>query len=299
MIEVKNLTKYFGAKAALDDVTFTASESCVYGLVGSNGAGKSTLLRLLSGVYQADKGSISYGGKAVFDNPDVKERIAFVPDELYFPTAATLKSMASLYKAAYKSFDKERFASITEAYGLSVSAGINTFSKGMRRQAATALALSVRPKYLFLDETFDGLDPVVRQLTKQLIYNDMAENGTTVIISSHSLKELEESCDRLALLHNGKVVLDDDAQELQSGYFKVQIAFETERSEEFFAKESPIGFRQAGTVSTFIVRGDREAVEARLKAMSPLLLDILPLSLEEVFVCKLGELGYNFNQLGL
>lgn len=299
MIEVKNLTKCFGETVALNNVTFTVNDACVYGLVGSNGAGKSTLLRLLSGVYKADVGAVTYNGKPVFDNPAVKEGIVFVPDELYFPSASTIKSMASLYRSAYKSFDNKRFSAITESYGLDPSASISTLSKGMRRQAATALALSVRPKYLFLDETFDGLDPVVRQLTKQLIYSDMAENGTTVIISSHSLKELEESCDHLALLHKGKVVLDNDTQDLRGGFFKVQIAFENEYSQDRFKGMQLINYRQSGTVSTFIVQGDQAETEARLKAMSPLLLDILPLSLEEVFVCRLGQLGYSFNQTEL
>ena len=200
MIEVKNITKKFGDFTALDNVTCTIPEGCIFGMVGSNGAGKSTLLRLISGVYQPDGGEILIDGEPVWENKTIKSQIAYVPDELFFLGGATMERMAKLYAAAYPTFDKKRFAELAESFGLDVKKPVSTFSKGMRRQASTILALSSRPKYIFFDETFDGLDPIMRTLVKKLICNDVLERNATAIITSHSLRELEDTCDQLALL---------------------------------------------------------------------------------------------------
>lgn len=297
MIKTQNLTKRFGKKTAINNVTCIINEGSMYGLVGSNGAGKSTLLRLLSGIYRPDSGTVSYGGQPVWDNPAVKEKIVFIADELYLPSSQSIKSMAAMYKAAYKGFDTARLSELCAALGLDPKASFNTFSKGMRRQAATILALSAKPKYLLLDETFDGLDVVMRSFVKQVIYDDMAQRGTTVIISSHSLKELEDCCDRLALLHEGGIVLDSELCDLKDGYHKVQIAFEEDCDKERFQGLDILSFTKSGKVASFIVKGNGEETEARLKAMSPIILDILPLSLEEVFVCSLSALGYSYNDI--
>ena len=219
MIQIQNITKRFDEKAVINDITRTVDEGTMFGIVGSNGVGKSTLLRLLAGVYKPDSGSISYGGAPVWDNPAVKEKIVFVADELYMPFYMNIKSMANLYKAAYKSFDMEHLCKLTTAFKLNPKASFNTFSKGMRRQAAIALALSARPKYLLLDETFDGLDVVMSSYMKRSIYEDMAERGTTVILSSHSLKELEDCADRLALLHDGSIVFDSQLSDFENAFF--------------------------------------------------------------------------------
>ena len=290
---MEKLTKTFDKKVALDNLTCRIPDGCVYGLVGSNGAGKSTFLRLLCGIYKADAGKILYDGMPVYENPGVKETIMFVPDELYFLPQASMNRMAKMYRAIYKNFSMEKFKKLAEAFGLDPKANINTFSKGMKRQAATALALAVQPKYLFFDETFDGLDPVKRNLVKTLIYNDVAERNSTAIITSHSLRELEDTCDQLALLHQGGIVFESDIQDLKTSLFKVQIAFREPYSCDLFGDLPMLTYTQKGSVATFILRGDKEETEARLSAMDPLVLDILPLSLEEVFIHEMEALGYS------
>ena len=293
MIQVKKLTKTFDKKVALDNLTCRIPDGCVYGLMGSNGAGKSTFLRLLCGIYKADAGKILCDGMPVYENPGVKETIMFVPDELYFLPQASMNRMAKMYRAIYKNFSMEKFKKLAEAFGLDPKANISTFSKGMKRQAATALALAVQPKYLFFDETFDGLDPVKRNLVKTLIYNDVAERNSTAIITSHSLRELEDTCDQLALLHQGGIVFESDIQDLKTSLFKVQIAFREPYSCDLFGDLPMLTYTQKGSVATFILRGDKEETEARLSAMDPLVLDILPLSLEEVFIHEMEALGYS------
>lgn len=201
MIKAENLTKKFDDFKALDNISCNIPHGCIYGMVGSNGAGKSTFLRLLTGVYRADEGLITIDDEKVYENPDIKSQIAYVPDELFFLNGASMDRMASLYKAAYKNFDSERYEKLAETLGLNRRKSLNTFSKGMKRQAATILAISCKPKYLFFDETFDGLDPVMRNLVKSLICQDVVERNATAIITSHSLRELEDTCDQLALLH--------------------------------------------------------------------------------------------------
>ena len=294
MLEIKNLTKCFGETKAINDLSLSIEEGGVFGLVGSNGAGKSTLLRLLAGIYKPDSGTVSYSGEGVWENPKVKRKTAFVADELYLPPSHSINTMATLYKAAYEGFDTERLASLTEALKLNPRASFNSFSKGMRRQAATLLALCTTPDYLLLDETFDGLDIVMRGFVKQIIFDDIARRGTTVILSSHSLKELEDCCDRLALLHEGSVVLDSNATDLKNSYFKVQIAFDEYYGEERFAHLEIQSLKISGKVASFIIKGNKAETEEMLKAMNPILLDVLPLSLEEVFVCALSALGYEY-----
>ena len=226
MIQAQHVTKTFcsasqpDAHIALNDLSCTIPGSCIYGLVGSNGAGKSTFLRLLSGVYRPDSGSIEIDGLPVWENPEAKNKIFYVPDDLYFLPQTNMNKMAHYYKALYSKFNRERFDNLTQTFGLNPNANLNTFSKGMRRQAATILALSTMPDYLFFDETFDGLDPVMRRLVKQVIYNDVLDRGTTTIITSHSLRELEDTCDQLALLHQGGIVFESDIQNLKTALFK-------------------------------------------------------------------------------
>lgn len=305
MIRADHVTKIFRSASspephiALHDLSCTIPGGCIYGLVGSNGAGKSTFLRLLSGVYRPDGGTIEIDGLPVWENPVAKAQIFYVPDDLYFLPQTTMQKMANYYRALYDTFDTDRFRHLTETFGLDPHAGINTFSKGMRRQAATILALSTMPDYLFFDETFDGLDPVMRRLVKQVIYADVLDRGTTTIITSHSLRELEDTCDQLALLHRGGIVLESDVQNLKTALFKVQIAFADayDRTRFESAGVSILSYTQMGSVATLIVRGDRTATEDCLRRMNPLLLDILPLNLEEVFIYEMEALGYAFRDI--
>ena len=215
MIQVNALTKKFGDFTALKALDCTIPSGCVYGLVGSNGAGKSTLLRLICGVYRPDGGNVTLDGKNVYENPALKSRMVFVPDELYFLPQSSMKRMAQAYAAFYPTFDYARFEELAASFKLNVKANLNTFSKGMRRQAATILALSCRTDYIFLDETFDGLDPIMRNLVKKNLYADVAERGATAVLTSHSLRELEDTCDQLALLHKGGIVFESDVQNLK------------------------------------------------------------------------------------
>ena len=297
MICADNVTKKFDGFAALRGLTCRIPDSCVYGLVGSNGAGKSTFLRLISGIYRADSGVVTFDGQPVYENPLVKNQIMYVPDELYFLPQSNMCRMAELYRSIYVDFNMERFHDLTKMFGLNPSANINSFSKGMKRQAATILALSSMPKFLFFDETFDGLDPVMRNLVKRVIYGDVMERKTTTIITSHSLRELEDACDQLALLHKGGIVFESDIQNLKTSLFKIQVAFNGAFDKSKFQGIEMLDYTQMGSVATFIARGDRVAVTEKIRALSPILLDVLPLNLEEVFIYEMEALGYAFKDM--
>lgn len=297
MICAENVTMKFDGFSALRGLNCTIPNGCIYGLVGSNGAGKSTFLRLIGGIYRPTEGQILIDGQPVYENPAIKSKILYVSDDLYFLPQSNMVKMSRLYQAAYPDFSYERFYNLVETFGLDPNANINTFSKGMKRQATTILALSTMPSFLFFDETFDGLDPVMRNLVKQVIYNDVMERNTTTIITSHSLRELEDTCDQLALLHKGGIVFESDIQNLKTALFKVQIAFDGEYDRSRFEGVQMLSYNQAGSVATFIARGEREEVIARLRAMDPILLDVLPLNLEEVFIYEMEALGYAFKDI--
>ncbi len=292
MINAQHLTKRFDEFTALDNITCAIPNGCIYGMVGSNGAGKSTFLRLLTGVYQADAGSVTIDGIPVYENPAIKQQIAYVPDSLYFLNGATMERMAHLHWAAHPDFDYAHFQKLTAAFGLDPKKSINTFSKGMKRQAATILALSARPQYIFFDETFDGLDPIMRNVVKTLICEDVLERQATAIITSHSLRELEDTCDQLALLHKGGLVLESDVQNLKTSLFKIQVAFTHEFDRSDFLGIDILHFSKRGSVANMIVRGDKEVTIGKLQTMAPVLLDVLPLTLEEVFTYEMEALGY-------
>lgn len=297
MITVSNLTKRFGDFYALNRLNCKIPEGCIYGLVGSNGAGKSTLLRLISGIYRPDGGSVAIDGQSVFDNPDVKNRLIFVPDELFFLPRSNMKRMAELYANLYERFSLEKFERLTRLFSLNPNQNIATFSKGMKRQAATILALCCNADYILFDETFDGLDPVMRNLVKTLLYDDVLERKATAVITSHSLRELEDTCDQLALLHKGGIIFESDIGNLKTSLFKVQVAFSEDYDKTKFDGISVLSYTKHGSVASLIVRGDREQTEAKIKAMQPILFEILPLSLEEVFVFEMDALGYEFSEV--
>ena len=295
MISVCGLTKKFEDYKALDNVSCKIPEGCIYGMVGSNGAGKSTFLRILMGIYKADAGTVEIDGMPVYENPDIKKDLAFVADDLYFVNNSSMNRMAKFYAGVYENFDRTRFDFLCSAFKLDPTKSVNTFSKGMKRQAAIILAVSTRPKYLFLDETFDGLDPVMRNLVKSLICKDVEERKTTVIMTSHSLRELEDTCDQLALLHKGGLIFESDIANLKTSLFKVQIAFVEPYDRNRFEELDMLHFSKHGSVANIITRGDRDEVEQKLNAMNPAILDILPLSLEEVFTYEMEALGYSFD----
>ncbi len=297
MITTDKLSKDFSGFKALESITCNIPDGSIYGMVGSNGAGKSTFLRIITGVYQADEGTALIDGKPVWENPEVKKRIAYVPDELYFLSGASINRMAKMYKSLYPTFDETKCKKLTKLFELDPKKPLNTFSKGMRRQAATLLALSINPDYIFFDETFDGLDPVMRNLVKKLICDDVIERNATAVITSHSLRELEDTCDQLALLHKGGLVLQSDVENLKTEQYKIQAAFHEDYLKDDFEK---LGinvqrFTKQGSVINMIVKSNREKTNALLRSMNPVLLEILPLSLEEVFTFEMDALGYTFD----
>lgn len=295
MIEVKNVSKSFDKFVALEDVNLTIPKQSIYGLVGANGAGKSTLFRILTGVYKSDKGTVTIEGEKIYNSAKVKEKIHFVPDELYFLPGASLNRMAKFYEGIYASFSRERYEKLVELFGLDAKKNIHSFSKGMKRQAAILLALACRPEYLFLDETFDGLDPVVRNLVKSAICQYVEEEEMTVVLSSHSLRELEGVCDRLSLIYEGKLAFSSEVGDISSLFFKVQVAFAEEYDENTFNGINVLKMDKQGMVSNLIVNGDRIETIEFLKAKNPIVLDVVPMSLEEVFTYELGSLGYTFD----
>jgi len=297
MIKVENVTKKLDDHVALSNLSCEIPRGSVFGLIGPNGAGKSTLLRAITGVYQINEGAITIDDELVYENPTAKNRLIYVPDELYFLPGANMNRMAKMYAAIYNNFDRKRFAHLAHLFKLDPTENINKFSKGMKRQAAIILALCTKADYLFFDETFDGLDPVKRNLVRNLIAEDAIDNGTTVIITSHSLRELEDTCDQLALLHEGGIVFESDVQNLKTSLFKVQIAFLEPYDKQKFAELETLSFTKHGSVANFIVRGDRDETHDVLSKFDPVLLEILPLSLEEVFIHEMESVGYSFDDI--
>ena len=292
MISVENLTKRFSDFTAIDNISCQINDGSIYGLVGANGAGKSTFLRIISGVYKPDSGKVLMDGAEIWENPASKARIAYVSDDPYFTSHSTLTDMEKMYRSVFARFDTAKFNGLINDLSLDKKKPINSFSKGMKRQAAISLAMSLMPDYILLDETFDGLDPVMRSIVKSLISADVIDRGTTAVITSHSLRELEDTCDQLAMLHKGGVVLQSDVSDLKTEQFKIQIAFEGDYDRSKFDGIEFQHFVKQGSVSCFIARGDRDIVAEKLKELHPKILDILPLSLEEIFTYELEALGY-------
>ena len=256
MIEAKNIRKSFGNFTALKDVNINVNRGSIYGLLGSNGAGKSTLLKILSGVYESDKGTALIDEEKVYENIDLKNKIIFLNDDLFFFSQFSINDMGKFYKQVYSNFDEERFKRLKEVFKLDMNKKINSFSKGMQRQAAFWLALSCKPDYMVLDEPFDGLDPIVRYKVKSLIVNDVAEREMTVIISSHNIREIEDLCDHIGIIHEGEIVVEKELDQLKADVHKVQVAFkdneivnELEEDLEFVHKES------RGSINLYIVKG--------------------------------------------
>ena len=295
MIEVKDVVKTFDGFRALDGVTMTVPRGAVYGLVGPNGAGKSTLIRHLTGIYRPDSGAIDIDGQPVYENPAVKARIAYIPDDVFYFPQATIPDMMRYYRGIYPKFDAERYQKLGEVFQLDPKRQIRRLSKGMQKQAAFWLAMSLRPDVLILDEPVDGLDPVMRRQVWNLVLADVAENGTTVLISSHNLRELEDICDHVGIMHMGHMLLERSLSDLQDNFVKVQLVTENPLPPSLhILHESTLG-----RVQTLILRGDPQTVADELAASAPMLCDLLPLSLEEIFIYELGGTGYDVKNLVL
>ena len=290
MIEIKNLNKSFSEKLVLNDINLVIPTGKVFGLVGINGAGKSTLLRLISGVYKADSGSILINDETVYENEKVKKEIFFLPDEPYYGLHTTPKSLKDIYKAMYD-LNEETYLNYIELFKLPLNKPMNKFSKGMKRQVFISLALSIKPKYLLLDEAFDGLDPLARLTFKRALIDLIDEKQTTIIISSHSLRELEDICDSYALLDNQKITSSGDIQESLNKYHKYQIAFENELSKENFDIDF-ISYSQDGRVIKVVVEEEYDEFSNKISKYNPLIIDEISIDFEELFMIEVESRGY-------
>ena len=288
MLKLCNITKSFDGFKALDNLSMTVPKGAVYGLVGPNGAGKSTAIRIVTGVYRPDSGTVSVEGAPVWENDTVKARMGYIPDEIFYFPSATLDELQSYYKSFYKNFDTDLYRRLFDIFLLPQKGQLRRFSKGMQKQAAFLLSLCCRPELLILDEPVDGLDPVMRRQIMSIILEDVAENGTTVLVSSHNLRELEDICDHVGILHKGRMMLERSLSDLQENMVKVQLVMDQPLPEGL----QVVHHSAVGRVQTVIVRGNAEAVQAQLQPLNPLLCDVLPLSLEEVFIYELGGVDY-------
>lgn len=292
MLEMKNVTKTFGSFKALDSLNLKVPKGSVYGLVGPNGAGKTTAIRHLTGVFMPDSGSIIVNGQPMVDDPDLKEHIGYIPDDIFYFPSATLEDMHRYYRCLYSRFDEELYQRLGQVFRLPNSA-MRRFSKGMQKQAAFQLTLSTRPDVLILDEPVDGLDPVMRRQIMSLILSDVAEHGTTVLISSHNLRELEDICDHVGIMNHGKMLLERSLADMQGNTVKLQIVGDAPRDAEILHKSS------SGRLNTFIIRGTLEQIRSKAQALEPAYFDVLPLSLEEIFIYELGGVDYEVKNIVL
>ena len=288
MIEVKNLVKTFDGFAALKGATITVPRGAVYGLVGPNGAGKSTLLRHITGVYKQDSGQVLVNGIPVFENRHVKQSIVFIPDDWFYYNQSTIREMAALYAGMYPKFDKERFNKLRELFQISEKKPIRRMSKGMQRQAAFWITMSCLPEYLVLDEPVDGLDPVMRRQVWQVLLDDVAARGTTVLLSSHNLRELEDVCDHVGIMDKGAVLLERTLSDLQDNTVKLQVAYKPAEEPQLPAELQILHHSAVGRVHTYIMRGSSEEICRRMQITDPVLLEAIPLTLEEIFIYELG-----------
>ena len=291
MLEMKNVTKSFGGFKALNDLTMTVPKGTVYGLVGPNGAGKSTAIRHLTGVYTPDCGAITMEGIPIYENPEVKERIGYIPDEIFYFPSATLEDMRKFYRGLYPKFDDALFERLYGIFDLPKNSPIRRFSKGMQKQAAFHLAICCRPEVLILDEPVDGLDPVMRRQVWSLILSDVAEHGTTVLISSHNLRELEDICDHVGIMDHGRMLLERSLADMQGSTVKLQIVGAVPDGLDILHQSS------SGRLNTYIVRGSADDVAAKVAQVQPAYFDVLPLSLEEIFIYELGGVNYEVKNI--
>lgn len=306
MIELKEVTKQFDDFKVLDNISLTIPKGTAFGLLGSNGAGKSTILRLISGIYSADDGEITADNEKIYDNPSIKERIFFINDETIQFTNYTLEELKNYYKSFYPKFSEELFEKLRTTIKLPLKKKLNAFSKGMKRQAVVITALACQTDYLLLDEAFDGLDPTMRIIVKRMLVDAMIDRELTTVISSHNLKEINEVCDRVALLHQGKIVFARELDSVKGNIHKIQAVFKQadEIMPQSYSKEELIGtgieilhFEKNQSVYHIIAKGDVEEIKEKLRPKHPVVLDIIPLSLEEIFIYEMEALGYDFNAI--
>ena len=292
MIEVKDVIKNYDGVKALDGLTLTVPAGAVYGMVGPNGAGKSTIIRHITGILKPDSGTITVDGQPVFENPPVKARMAYIPDDVFYFPQACVADMMKFYSRIYPTFDAYRYKKLGDVFGIDPKKPIRRLSKGMQKQAAFWLTVSMRPDILILDEPVDGLDPVMRRQVWSIVMADVAENGTTVLVSSHNLRELEDVCDHVGILNHGKVLLERSLSDLQDNTVKLQVAYQGVTEPPLPAELNILHRSHVGRVYTYIVRGSSQEIMRRMQITEPVLLESIPLTLEEIFIYELGGVDY-------
>ena len=297
MIEIKNVTKYYGRNKAVDNVSFEIQDGAVFGLLGTNGAGKSTLLRVMAGILKPEQGDVVIDGESVFENPEAKKNFFYISDNHYFFPNSTPKEMEEYYMSVYPEFDKERFEDFLVKFHLGKGSKINSYSKGMKRQLAILLAICSNTKYIFFDETFDGLDPVMRQAVKGLLAGEIEERGLTPIIAFHNLRELEDICDYVGLLHRGGVILSKDLETMKCGIHKIQCVVPAEMEEMVLTELNPLKSEKRGSLLTLTVKCEKNLIEEVMEKSNPIFYEILPLSLEEIFISETEVAGYDIKKL--
>lgn len=286
MIEICDLVKTFDGFRALDGLNLTVPRGAVYGLCGSNGAGKSTAIRHLAGIYRQDSGEVLIEGREVFENPELKGRIAYIPDDVFFYTQATINDMMKLYQDVFPNFSRERFEKLGSAFEIDPKRLIRKLSKGMQKQAAFWLALSVTPDFLLLDEPVDGLDPLMRRQIWSILLADVAERGTTVLISSHNLRELEDVCDHVGIVDRGRMLLERSLSDLQENMVKIQAVFN--EGQVIPSDLDVLHASSTGRLRQLVIRGKQEEVTRKIEELQPIYMDVIPLTLEEIFIYELG-----------
>ena len=297
MIEAKGLTKKYNGFTAVDSIDLTIRDASVFGLVGTNGAGKSTFMKMAAGILKPDAGDIYIDGDTVFEKPLTKERFFYISDDQYFFLNAAPDDIMHFYVNVYPAFDRERFFQLIKAFELPYERKINTYSKGMKKLLAIICGLSAGTKYLFCDETFDGLDPVMRQSVKSLIAKDMADRGLTPVITSHNLRELEDICDHVGLLHKGGVLLSEDLDDMKINIHKVQCVLGPEHSVDELGDLDIIITERRGSLLTLTIRGNEDDIDLKIKALKPVFYEMVPLTLEEIFISETEVKGYDIKKL--
>ncbi len=292
MIQMIKINKSFEKQEAVKNVNMTINKGSIYGLIGSNGAGKTTIIKLLAGIYRQDSGEVKLEGSAIYENQALKQKLFYITDQPYFFPQYTVRQMANFYKSIYPTWNEERFVKLAEVFDFSMKKKLQTFSKGIQRQAAFWLALSTMPEVLILDEPMDGLDPVARKKVKNLLIQDVADREMTILISSHNLREIEDICDHIGILHQGSLLLEKDLDDLKSDIHKVQVAYKGEAPEYLEQRLTMLHCEKRGSVMVCIIRGKEDEIVKVFNQTQPVIFDLLPLTLEEIFIYEMGDIGY-------
>lgn len=297
MIKVDRVSKKYDNDFVLNNLSFNIKDNCIYGLVGANGAGKSTLLRIIMGIFDANMGSVTIDGEEVSYNVKLKQKMVFIPDDLFFYPGYTLIDMAKYYQSMYDEFDMDYLRELAKLLKLKENVKISNFSKGMKRQCALICAIATNADYMFFDETFDGLDPVIRNVMKKIIVKQMNKKKTTIVMTSHNLRELEDICDNLGLLYQGGILFESEIDTIKTNMYKVQISLKGDFDKDDFSDIDLLSYKKNGSVATLIIKDVDNTSKKKLAKKNPIILDYLNLTLEEIFIYEMEAMGYEFNKL--